>query len=143
MLGEWPFDTARVKLAGWMAPFSGAFTVPTWQRVLVLLVGSILSPGAGPWPRRCGSLAWIKILTSPISIASSTAAAGQAAAWRAAYSVCWSTRLSRTGPSSSVWTTRWNGGGERRLQHAASRVIRSARRTATSSRRAACVGFRS
>jgi DDE superfamily endonuclease len=28
-----------------MAPFSGAFTAPTWQRVLVLLVGTILTPG--------------------------------------------------------------------------------------------------
>lgn len=33
------------RLAGWMQPFSAGFTAPTWQRVLVLIVGTILSPG--------------------------------------------------------------------------------------------------
>ena len=28
-----------------MAPFAGMFTAPTWQRVLVLLIGAVLSPG--------------------------------------------------------------------------------------------------
>lgn len=36
---------AQTKLASWMEPFSAAFTAPTWQRVLVLIVGAILSPG--------------------------------------------------------------------------------------------------
>ncbi len=45
MRDEWSFEPAQAKLAGWMAPFSGAFTAPTWQRVLVLLIGAILSPG--------------------------------------------------------------------------------------------------
>ena len=33
------------RLAGWMQPFSAGFTAPIWQRVLVLIVGTILSPG--------------------------------------------------------------------------------------------------
>ena len=41
----WLFETAHMKLAGWMAPFGGMFTAPTWQRVLVLLIGAVLSPG--------------------------------------------------------------------------------------------------
>ena len=41
----WLFETAQVKLAGWMVPFGGMFTVPTWRRVLVLLIGAVLSPG--------------------------------------------------------------------------------------------------
>ena len=45
MLVERTGDTAQTKLAAWMAPFSVAFTAPTWQRVLVLIVGAILSPG--------------------------------------------------------------------------------------------------
>jgi hypothetical protein len=44
MADAWLFKTARLKLAGWMAPFSGMFTAPTWQRVLVLLIGAVLSP---------------------------------------------------------------------------------------------------
>jgi len=38
-------DTAQTRLGSWMEPFSAAFTAPTWQRVLVLIVGAILSPG--------------------------------------------------------------------------------------------------
>ncbi len=38
-------DTAQTKLGSWMEPFSAAFTAPTWQHVLVLIVGAILSPG--------------------------------------------------------------------------------------------------
>ena len=45
MPDDWSFETAQVKLSGWMAPFSGMFTAPTWQRVLVLLIGAVLSPG--------------------------------------------------------------------------------------------------
>ena len=45
MADDWLFETARLKLAGWMAPFSDMFTAPTWQRVLVLLIGAVLSPG--------------------------------------------------------------------------------------------------
>lgn len=33
------------RLAVWMQPFSGGFTAPTWQHVLVLIAGAILSPG--------------------------------------------------------------------------------------------------
>jgi hypothetical protein len=33
------------RLAGWMAPFRHGFTAPTWQHVLVLVAGAILSPG--------------------------------------------------------------------------------------------------
>src|SRR5947209_1206245 len=33
------------RLAGWMQPFTDAFTAPTWQHVLVLIAGAILSPG--------------------------------------------------------------------------------------------------
>src|SRR3978361_331473 len=35
----------QLKLAAWMEPFSKAFTAPTWQHVLVLVAGAILSPG--------------------------------------------------------------------------------------------------
>jgi DDE superfamily endonuclease len=33
------------RLATWMQPFSKGFTAPTWQHVLVLIAGTILSPG--------------------------------------------------------------------------------------------------
>jgi DDE superfamily endonuclease len=33
------------RLAEWMQPFSEGFTAPTWRRVLVLIVGTILTPG--------------------------------------------------------------------------------------------------
>ena len=33
------------RLAAWMQPFSDGFTAPTWQHVLVLITGAILSPG--------------------------------------------------------------------------------------------------
>jgi len=45
MLAEWPGDTAQTRLGSWMEPFSAAFTAPTWQHVLVLITGAILSPG--------------------------------------------------------------------------------------------------
>ena len=32
-------------LAAWMQPFRDAFTAPTWQHVLVLVMGAILVPG--------------------------------------------------------------------------------------------------
>jgi hypothetical protein len=35
----------RPKLAAWMEPFRQGFTDPTWQHVLVLIAGAILSPG--------------------------------------------------------------------------------------------------
>lgn len=41
----WSCATEQAKLAAWMEPFSPAFTAPTWQHVLVLILGSILSPG--------------------------------------------------------------------------------------------------
>ena len=37
-------DVAR-ELAAWMQPFRDAFTAPTWQHVLVLVMGAILVPG--------------------------------------------------------------------------------------------------
>jgi hypothetical protein len=33
------------RLALWMQPFKEGFTAPTWQHVLVLMVGTILAPG--------------------------------------------------------------------------------------------------
>jgi len=33
------------RLAEWMHPFKGAFTAPTWQHVMVLVMGAILVPG--------------------------------------------------------------------------------------------------
>jgi hypothetical protein len=36
---------APAKLATWMQPFSESFTAPSWQHVLVLVVGAILTPG--------------------------------------------------------------------------------------------------
>ena len=32
------------RLAAWMQPFQSGFTAPTWQHVLVLIVGAILAP---------------------------------------------------------------------------------------------------
>jgi hypothetical protein len=32
-------------LGGWMAPFAGCFTRPTWNNLLVLVAGAVLSPG--------------------------------------------------------------------------------------------------
>ena len=45
MSDGWLFETAQVTLAGWMEPFGNMFTAPTWRRVLVLLIGAVLSPG--------------------------------------------------------------------------------------------------
>ncbi len=36
---------ASARLATWMQPFSESFTTPTWQHVLVLVVGAMLTPG--------------------------------------------------------------------------------------------------
>ncbi len=36
---------ALTRLAAWMQPFQSGFTAPTWQHVLVLIVGAILAPG--------------------------------------------------------------------------------------------------
>lgn len=33
------------RLAAWMQPFRDGFTAPTWQHALVLIVGTILTPG--------------------------------------------------------------------------------------------------
>jgi DDE superfamily endonuclease len=35
----------RRNFAAWMEPFSQVFTAPTWQHVLILIAGAILSPG--------------------------------------------------------------------------------------------------
>lgn len=35
----------HLKLASWMEPFRQAFSAPTWQHILVLVAGAILSPG--------------------------------------------------------------------------------------------------
>src|SRR5512144_999712 len=49
--GEWMAITGRsrlvqqTRLAAWMQPFQQGFTAPTWQHVLVLIVGAILTPG--------------------------------------------------------------------------------------------------
>jgi len=39
-------------LAPWMQPFQPGLTAPTWQHVLVLIVGAILTPGT-PHRVRC------------------------------------------------------------------------------------------
>jgi hypothetical protein len=70
MADDWLFKTAHVKLAGWMAPFGDMFTAPTWQRVLVLLIGAVLSPGRRTVARPFGSLAWTKIHISPTTTVS-------------------------------------------------------------------------
>jgi hypothetical protein len=45
MLGEKSSGMAPNRLAVWMQPFSDGFTAPSWQHVLVLVAGAILSPG--------------------------------------------------------------------------------------------------
>src|ERR1700751_826111 len=41
----WGFRPVRINQAAWMQPFQPGFTAPTWQHVLVLIVGAILTPG--------------------------------------------------------------------------------------------------
>jgi hypothetical protein len=72
MRDEWQFETAQVRPAGWMASFSGAFTAPTWQRVLVLLVGTILTPGAPDRGRRSGTIRRPRVL-APVRLTWSNA----------------------------------------------------------------------
>ena len=48
--GEWMIGSVSrqpvpTRLAAWMQPFAAAFTAPSWQHVLVLIVGAILAPG--------------------------------------------------------------------------------------------------
>jgi DDE superfamily endonuclease len=48
--GEWMTGSVSrqlvpTRLAAWMQPFAAAFTAPSWQHVLVLIVGAILTPG--------------------------------------------------------------------------------------------------
>lgn len=38
-------DPVAALLHDWLEPFRGAFTSPTWQRVLVLIMGALLAPG--------------------------------------------------------------------------------------------------
>jgi hypothetical protein len=45
MLRGFSNSVAPAKLATWMQPFSESFTAPSWQHVLVLVVGAILTPG--------------------------------------------------------------------------------------------------
>ncbi len=45
MPDDWSFETAHAKLSNWMESFGGMFTAPTWRRVLVPLIGALLSPG--------------------------------------------------------------------------------------------------
>jgi len=40
-----PNFVVPAKLARWMRPFAAGFTAPTWQHVLVLVIGAILAPG--------------------------------------------------------------------------------------------------
>src|SRR3978361_468423 len=97
MADKWLFDGAHVELADWMAPFGDMFTAPTWQRVLVLLIGAVLSPG-----RRtvAAALRVTGLDQDPhfttITVCS-TAAVDRAAGWHDACSACWSTPLSRAG----------------------------------------------
>jgi hypothetical protein len=51
--GEWMTGSVArqlvpTRLAAWMQPFAAAFTAPSWQHVLVLIVGAILAPGRRP-----------------------------------------------------------------------------------------------
>jgi hypothetical protein len=45
MPGANPSRMGPNRLAVWMQPFSNGFTAPTWQHILVLIAGAILSPG--------------------------------------------------------------------------------------------------
>jgi hypothetical protein len=45
MLGSNLSGLTPGRLAAWMEPFRFGFTAPTWQHVLVLVAGAILSPG--------------------------------------------------------------------------------------------------
>jgi hypothetical protein len=45
MVGAGLSRLVPTRLAAWMQPFQKGFTAPTWQHVLVLIVGAILTPG--------------------------------------------------------------------------------------------------
>ena len=40
-----PGQPGLPRLDAWMQPFRDGFTTPTWQHVLVLIIGTILAPG--------------------------------------------------------------------------------------------------
>ncbi len=92
MADDWLFETAQVKLASWMAPFGGMFTAPTWRRVLVLLIGTVLSPGRRTVAAalRVTGLDQDPHFTNYHRVLN--AAVGRAAGSRDACSACWSAR---------------------------------------------------
>jgi len=98
MLAEWPGDTAQTRLGSWMEPFSAAFTAPTWQHVLVLIVGAILSPGRRTVAAalRVTGLDQDPRFTNTTGF--STVIAGRVCGLRAVCVACWSTRLCPTVP---------------------------------------------
>jgi len=48
-----------------LQPFRDGFTAPTWEHVLVLVMGRSSCPAGGQLPRRCGSWVSARPATSP------------------------------------------------------------------------------
>ena len=61
--------TVPRSLADWMWPFVRCFTGATWDHVLVLVAGALLSPGRRTVKRRCGSWTWTRARALPFIIA--------------------------------------------------------------------------
>ena len=59
--------TVPRSLADWMWPFVRCFTGATWDHVLVLVAGALLSPGRRTVMRRCAS--WTRARALPSIIA--------------------------------------------------------------------------
>ena len=115
-------------LALWLQPFREGFTAPTWEHVLVLIVGGVLTPGDVPSLPPCAWWGSSRRWTSPTITACSTAIAGQAVGSLDVCSGYWSITWSRTARSSSASTTRSSGDGVPRSKPGASIETRSALR---------------
>ena len=103
--------TVPRSLADWMWPFIRCFTGATWDHVLVLVAGALLSPG-----RRTVSAA-LRVMdldqTASFAVYHRVLSTARWSARRVAHRLLlrWSPPLSGTGRSSSVSTTRSSAGG--------------------------------
>jgi DDE superfamily endonuclease len=131
-------------LAAWMQPFRGAFTAPTWRYVLVLVMGAILVPGRRTVASalRVMGLEQVAHFSNYHRVLSRNIWSGR---WlsRRLFRLLVDTFVPDDDPVVIGLDDTSSGDGERGSRPVASIEIRSAPRTATSSRRAACAGFHS
>ena len=89
-----------------MQPFSEGFTAPTWDHVLVLIVGSILTQAAALLPLLCAWWGSNRPRTSPTITACSTAIAGQVAVARCLFRVIgWKNCVAEVRQALDAWRT--------------------------------------